>query len=377
MRVFVSEYVCGGGWPDGCPTGSLRTEGEAMLTAAVADFARVPGCQVATTWDRRLGPFPIVGMGIDVAYPETDHATDERGWFERLASECDATLVIAPEFHGLLATRCEMVERCEKALLGPSSDIVRLCGDKLELARRLGASDVAIVATVSLPPESEWPSLPFPIAIKPRCGAGAVNTFLVPSAAALAALHERGFDPPDLPPDVWQPYVEGRSLSASVIVSGGGQRIDTLSIGEQIVQLMRVESPASLQPADNDNMESLQFSYEGGTIPAGSCNVLAVEQLVRRACASLGPGVRGYLGFDVIAPPDGPPAILEINPRLTTSYIGYRRMTAANLAACILAASRGEPIPPISWQDGRSSGPIARQTFQIHQSSPPEWSDTF
>ena len=52
--------------------------------------------------------------------------------------------------------------------------------------------------------------------------------------------------------------------------------------------------------------------------------------------------------------PDGSGDVaIEINPRLTTSYVGLRALAESNLAAAILAAARGEPIPPPRWRPGR------------------------
>jgi hypothetical protein len=37
--------------------------------------------------------------------------------------------------------------------------------------------------------------------------------------------------------------------------------------------------------------------------------------------------------------------VLEVNPRLTTSYVGLRQGTASNLAAAMLAIQRGDRCP--------------------------------
>ena len=59
MRVFVSEYVCGGAWPDELLDNSMAAEGRAMLVSLVQDLLRIPAVNVVTTWDQRLGTFPI------------------------------------------------------------------------------------------------------------------------------------------------------------------------------------------------------------------------------------------------------------------------------------------------------------------------------
>ncbi|MGE3313681.1 MAG: ATP-dependent carboxylate-amine ligase, partial [Planctomycetaceae bacterium] len=97
MRLFVSEYVCGGAWNDGPLDNSLADEGRSMLLAACADFSRIPNVQVVTTWDSRLGPFPL--SAVEAVRTDPSRELQE---FDRLIGECDAAFVIAPEFDQIL-----------------------------------------------------------------------------------------------------------------------------------------------------------------------------------------------------------------------------------------------------------------------------------
>ncbi len=73
---------------------------------------------------------------------------------------------------------------------------------------------------------------------------------------------------------------------------------------------------------------------------------------VRRACGCI-PGLSGYVGFDLILPNENPacPVIVDINPRLTTSYLGYRLLTNDNIAERILLPGRYSV--GIDWKDHR------------------------
>src|SRR5262249_54473862 len=130
MRVFVYEYLCGGAMGDSALS-SLRTEGWAMLSAVLEDFARCPGVQTITLVDpvlsSRLQPLNIESHFLS---PGAEERT-----FRALAAECDWTFLIAPEFGDILAERCRWVEEEGGRLLGPSSSAVRLTADKLTLAR--------------------------------------------------------------------------------------------------------------------------------------------------------------------------------------------------------------------------------------------------
>ncbi|MFP6762332.1 MAG: hypothetical protein VB858_01900, partial [Planctomycetaceae bacterium] len=101
-RIFVSEYVCGGGWPEKVLSPSLAFQGQAMLLAIVSDLLHIPGCDVVTTWDQRLGPFPRQPQGPQPEVFLCDSA-GEQDLFEKLCRTSDTALVIAPEFGGILA----------------------------------------------------------------------------------------------------------------------------------------------------------------------------------------------------------------------------------------------------------------------------------
>ena len=58
MRLFVSEYLCSGAWPEPELPPSLAREGRAMLLALLTDLAVLPDVTLWTTWDARLGEPP-------------------------------------------------------------------------------------------------------------------------------------------------------------------------------------------------------------------------------------------------------------------------------------------------------------------------------
>jgi predicted ATP-grasp superfamily ATP-dependent carboligase len=59
------------------------------------------------------------------------------------------------------------------------------------------------------------------------------------------------------------------------------------------------------------------------------------------------PGLRGYVGVDVMLS-DAGAVVIEINPRLTTAYLGIRQAVRENVAELALAACAGVlPTPPV------------------------------
>ena len=49
------------------------------------------------------------------------------------------------------------------------------------------------------------------------------------------------------------------------------------------------------------------------------------------------PGLRGFVGVDFVLGVDGRATVLEVNPRLTSAYVGLSARLGRNLAAEILA----------------------------------------
>jgi predicted ATP-grasp superfamily ATP-dependent carboligase len=86
-----------------------------------------------------------------------------------------------------------------------------------------------------------------------------------------------------------------------------------------------------------------RFAYRGGA-------TIREEPLARRAAALAGraldalPPARGYVGVDLVLgndPGGRDDVVIEVNPRLTTSYMGLRAATPQNLAKAILDVTDG------------------------------------
>ncbi|MGC1274521.1 MAG: ATP-grasp domain-containing protein [Planctomycetaceae bacterium] len=310
----------------------LAIEGAAMLRALSADAARVPGWQVVVAWDSSLEPFGV--SGVDVLLVRSPE--DERTLFERLTREADRTLVIAPESDGLLEARCRLVNDCGGRFVGPTAAAIALCGDKLALAGHLERRNVPAIETRSCDFSKVSRAIragtPAGFVVKPRHGAGSIDTFRVTNGDELNVA--RNAYPIDMTHDepIVQPFVPGAPLSIAAIVSDG--RVELFPVCRQ-----RIAGTTRLH-------------YAGGSVSTATCDGDAVRELVRRTLAAV-PGLSGYVGIDLLLPDGDPgrPLVVEINPRLTSSYHGYRRLTATNLAERILTPEVGRE--PIRWRHDR------------------------
>lgn len=324
MRVFVWEALCAGASPVRPVPGSLLREGRAMLAALAEDLLRIDGCEVQTLVSRN------VAADLFAAHPrplvQECSTVDEPSAFDRLSAEADWTWVIAPEIDGLLEERLQRAERAGGNIVGPMIPAATLCADKLRLARALAEWNVPAIPTESFEEGGNNARTQFPCVVKPRNGAGSLDCRLIQSVDECHEALSRAER--EL---IVQPFVPGEALSCAAIVHEP-DRVDLFPIGRQHLS------------ADGT------FQYLGGRIPVDvPCREL-VEQTVRAVCRGID-GLRGYVGFDFLSPAAAPreALLVEINPRLTTSYIGYRRLTTANLAEHILSAT----VPaPIVWSEG-------------------------
>ena len=94
------------------------------------------------------------------------------------------------------------------------------------------------------------------------------------------------------------------------------------------------------------------FKYLGSEVPFDhkACRIG-----VELACSavSLIPGLNGYIGVDLVLTEDSA-RLIEINPRLTTSYIALRQVTSVNLAKAISEACLTGIFPDRVPLDGRA-----------------------
>ena len=79
--------------------------------------------------------------------------------------------------------------------------------------------------------------------------------------------------------------------------------------------------------------------YCGGRIPCDLDLQNAILPLAEKLASAVGE-FSGYLGVDIVvrraSSGELVATVIELNPRLCTSYVGYRRATDSNLAGLIL-----------------------------------------
>ncbi len=291
-----------------------------MLRSLLADLTLTNRRRIVTTIDDRLSPDLPAGVEVVPIRSGSYRAT-----FRRLAATAQQVWIIAPETGDCLASLVALAEGLGATHVGPGAEAVRLAGNKVSLCRRL--------TEAGLPVPRTWPSsdaeialreVGFPLVAKPAQGAGCEGIGLVTCAAELTELIERAAKTGEAGGTaILQEYIEGTAASASILCADGYAR--PLSLNRQKVRVDR------------------SFSYEGGYLPLRHPLADEAVAVACRACELI-PGLTGYVGVDLVLSPKGP-FLIEVNPRLTTSYVGLRAATDLNLAETILAAVKERRLP--------------------------------
>lgn len=325
MRILLYEFVTGGGWYShgtGDPPSSLVIEGRAMRQALAADFAALDGVRLDVLCDRRFG--------MDASLPtaatlhDIDGAARERELLGSIARDADWTILIAPEFGGHLAERCRWIEQAGGRLLGAHAELALLAGDKHAMARHLAAHGVAVPWGVAIDAGAVLPQdFPYPAVLKPRDGCGSLGIERIDGGsqdrtAAWPARMER------LRP--------GLAASVAVLCGPAGQ--------------------VPLTPCRQWLGGESGFAYQGGELPLEPSLAARATQLALAAIGTLRSPV-GFWGVDMVLGTDNRGSgdvVIEVNPRLTTSYVGLRALSQVNLAGAMLATAEGARVQ-LSWRN--------------------------
>ena len=124
---------------------------------------------------------------------------------------------------------------------------------------------------------------------------------------------------------VMERWVEGEALSVSLLCGPGGVgEMEVLSINRQQIRV------------DEDG----KVHYDGVTLDAIALLSIPGEwitKLAQRVIDAM-PGLAGFVGIDMVWHPRRGPVVIEVNPRVTSAYVGMSALLQRNLAREMLAA---------------------------------------
>ena len=199
-------------------------------------------------------------------------------------------------------------------MLNGYGDFLRCVSDKWETARIFAVNGVphpptwtaASIPSDELPTASRW-------VVKPRDGCGTDNVRVFDNLEDAISVAQGT-------PHLIQPWIEGRAVSVAVIVDGN-----------EITAL----------PAVAQNITAEDVAYRGGNGPLCEDDQHRATSLAQTAIVALPRTARGYIGLDLVLA-DNPEqdCVIEVNPRVTTSYVGLRKIVRGNLAKRLVGIDR-------------------------------------
>ncbi len=339
MKVAVLEYLCGSGQFDESAMSSLIREGLAMLSGLANDFA-LCGHEVHTLLDHNSMHARSHFRSQVHVYP-LDSTAGGASWLEQwnaMAKACDLAIVIAPELDDQLTRIVGQLRLSGATVLAPSVSFLRATSDKLTTAKLLSQANITHPPTQTLTEyratdrskrQDASSSLrsEMPLTLKRRDGAGCADMMIFADWERLErwlSIHPSLY----LTGEDWlvQEWLPGRPASMAIIA---GQEWRIVGAVEQNLQC---------DTANQDGWSSV--SYLGGRGPLQGITDEILEQLARGVQQALPDKAVGWIGVDFLVPSD--PAqlrdyvVVEINPRLTTSYLGYRKWYGPQLAGALL-----------------------------------------
>jgi predicted ATP-grasp superfamily ATP-dependent carboligase len=231
------------------------------------------------------------------------------------STAADVTLVVAPETDGLLADR---VARCRAAggrVLAPMAAFLAIAADKQATAEALAAAGVPVPAGRALAPNEPWPvGFIRPAVAKRRDGCGGEGYGVVAAAGAGGTPA-----PVDMPLRI-EAFAPGDAVGVACL--GGAAGVLPLPPLRQLF---------------GDGPDGGRC-YRGGEVLTDPLSAHRAERLAERAIDAVsraaGGPASGWVGVDMILgsrPDGGDDRVLEVNPRLTTSFVGHAASSATSL----------------------------------------------
>jgi len=304
-----------------------------MLRAISMDWARLPDWEVVVCWDTRFGHWDIPSItarGIE------GYASFMDAW-QSIALEVDFVLVIAPEIDNELATIIRKLRKSAGCLLNADDCFLTAASDKWMTAQSFMQAGILHpstfllndflehgiqIVTDSEPPE-RW-------VIKPRDGAGCLG---VKRFDSLFDLEHAMQSKVNANRYILQPWIQG--IAASVAVLCGA--------GEQVVLPAMYQNIVFGNPLADQNLQ-----YLGGRGPWQSGSQITIEAFAKSVISALPGSPRGWVGIDFVQSMtennEAQLVAIEVNPRLTTSYIGLREIVVENLADLLFQTAIGQKV---------------------------------
>ena len=299
--------------------------------SVVSDF-KAAGHNLTVLLDSRLSALKVPLDSdnlIEIASKEEAETA-----MEKVSDQADAFYVIAPEQNQILQSTVNWIER--KGLLSlncPSCGIEKAANkaNLHERAEKIGLGTPKTRLFCLLENTDKITSaindeIGFPVVVKPVSGSGCGGLSLVKQPSEIEAAI--GKVKRDMASECFMVQELIHGVAASVTLFSLGNKAVPVSLNQQDVILGSPESASN---------------YFGGVVPLDSPLRQRAFASAKKLVESYG-DLKGYVGVDLVLT-ENAAFVVDINARLTTSYIGLRKVVRFNLAEALLDAVLKSKLP--------------------------------
>ena len=311
LKILVCEYITGGGFNTTALPDHLAQEGLLMLQGLLDNLNDLTDIHYQVLLDSRI----VDKLTVSPAYytligPEHEF---QQVFLDQLET-CDAAWPIAPETEGILLRLCEIIQASGKILLTSPATAVALAGNKWLTYQQLLAHAIATVATFK---QDEFAFVPGEWLIKPLDGVGCEDSHIITNSRVFVEITSSL----EREKHLIQPHLQGEKTSLSCLFKQG---------------------EGWLICANRQHFEVINQHYHLVGITVNFTAKVGRYLPLVDAIAKAFPDLWGYVGIDLIETAEET-LVLEINPRLTTSFVGIAQACGVNCAELVLSLLAEKP----------------------------------
>jgi hypothetical protein len=302
-----------------------------MLQTVTSDFQAAGHC-VTVLLDSRLA---MLNPPIKADYVVQVSSSQEIEASLYNGSKCtEAVFVIAPESNQVLQSIVERVKNSSLLSLNCSANSIAKVANKANLYANAKLLGLHVPETLSLNDFNDikqvkaaiQQKLRFPVLFKPINGTSCEGLSIVRTSSQIAPAIAKLKRNSKNDCFIVQEFIDG--IAASVSLISAGHQALPVSLNKQDVTLCAPDSNSS---------------YNGGQVPLDSDIKEVAFSASRQLVESFG-DLRGYVGVDLVLTKDKA-FLVDVNPRLTTSYIGMRKVAYFNPAEAIFNVALKNKLP--------------------------------
>ncbi len=301
-----------------------------MLRYLISD-CKTAGHNITTFLDTRLTAFHPPNKADKII-----HISSRDEFFKKLtelSSLVDGVYVIAPESGQVLENLVKTVKNAGGMSLNCEAEAIKRVSNKMTTYEELKKHGFKVPETV-LVDVNENPNnikrqikkLGYPVVFKPLDGVSCGGLSIVKTEKHIAMALRKVAQESTSKQFIVQKQIKGKNTSVCVFCDGN--KAVPVTLNQQFVTLGSPE---------------VESKYYGGVVPFNHPLEKQALKAAKRVVEALD-GLKGYVGVDMILT-NREPVVMEINPRLTVSYVGLRKAMNFNPAQAIIDATVEGKLP--------------------------------